>query len=104
VVFPRFGGEVDLTTEGQPVLSELGGIEFQVLQAGQAVGPPFSTDSSGRAVSPVVPRGVALTLHEVAAPSGFELPTDTEVTLSKARELVKIANHQTPGSEPVYSA
>jgi deferrochelatase/peroxidase EfeB len=92
-----------LGTEGQPVLAELGGIEFQLLQAGQPLGAAFSTDSSGRAVSPLAPRGVALTLHEVAPPAGFQLPPDSEVTLTKARQLVKIANHQTPGSEPVYS-
>ncbi|HTB50753.1 MAG TPA: Dyp-type peroxidase [Solirubrobacteraceae bacterium] len=92
-----------LDQNGQPVLSELGGISFQILQGGQPVGAEFTTDSTGRAVSPPVPRGTALAVHEVSAPVGFQEPADTEITLEKARTLVRIVNHQTPGSEPHYS-
>jgi Dyp-type peroxidase family len=92
-----------LDQNGQPVLSELGGISFQVLQAGQPVGGEFRTDSTGRAVSELVPRGTALTVHEVSPPEGFEEPADTEVTLQKARTLVRVVNHQKPGGEPHYT-
>ena len=84
---------------GQPVLSELGGISFQLMQGGQPVGGEFRTDSTGRAISQPVPRGQVV-IHEVSAPQGFQQPSDTEVTLTKARELVKIANHVTPGPGP----
>lgn len=87
-----------------PVLSELGNIEFQVLKEGQNVGPAFKTDSTGRAISPPVPRGTALVVHEVSPPTGFQQAPDTPVNLSKARELVTIVNQRTPeGPGPVYS-
>ncbi len=88
-----------LGENGQPVLSELGGISFQLLQAGQPIGEPFRTDSTGRAVSPPVPRGT-LVLHEVSPPQGFQQAPDTEISLTKARELVHVANHVTPGPGP----
>ena len=88
-----------LGENGQPVLSELGGISFQLLQDGQPVGEPFRTDSTGRAVSPPVPRG-ALVVHEVSPPQGFQQAPDTEVNLTKAREPVHVANHVTPGPGP----
>jgi Dyp-type peroxidase family len=88
-----------LGENGQPVLSELGGISFQLLQAGQPVGAPFTTDSTGRAISPPVPRG-ALVVHEVSPPQGFQQAVDTEVTLTGARTLVHVANHVTPGPGP----
>jgi deferrochelatase/peroxidase EfeB len=91
---------------GQPVLAELGGISFQVLQNGQPFGSPFITDSTGRAISPKVPRNVPLMVHEVAPPPGFEAVADTSVTLSADSELVTIVNQLTPGPgpAPVYSA
>jgi Dyp-type peroxidase family len=88
-----------LGENGQPVLSELGGISFQLLQAGQPIGEPFRTDSTGRAVSPPVPRST-LVVHEVSPPQGFQQAPDTEVNLTKARELVHVANHVTPGPGP----
>ncbi len=88
-----------LGENGQPVLSELGSISFQLLQAGQPVGAPFTTDSTGRAISPPVPRGV-LVVHEVSPPQGFQQAGDTEVTLTGARTLVRVANHVTPGPGP----
>jgi deferrochelatase/peroxidase EfeB len=87
-----------------PVLSELGNIEFQVLREGQNVGAAFKTDSTGRAVSPPVPRDTALVVHEVAPPQGFQQAPDTAVNLAKARELVTIGNHRSPeGPGPVYT-
>jgi Dyp-type peroxidase family len=88
-----------LGENGQPVLSELGGISFQLLQAGQPVGASFMTDSTGRAISPPVPRGT-LVIHEVSPPQGFQQAPDTEVTLTSARALVRVANHVTPGPGP----
>jgi deferrochelatase/peroxidase EfeB len=93
-----------LDANNQPVLSELGNIEFQVLQEGQNVGPTFKTDSTGRAVSPPVPRDTALIVHEVSPPTGFQQAPDTPVNLSKARQLVTVVNQRTPeGPGPVYT-
>lgn len=87
-----------------PVLAELGNIEFQVLQEGQPVGATFTTDSTGRAVSPPVPRATALVVHEVQPPPGFQQAPDTPVTLTKARELVTIVNQRThEGPGPIYT-
>ncbi|HEY4451332.1 MAG TPA: Dyp-type peroxidase [Solirubrobacteraceae bacterium] len=88
-----------------PVLAELGNIEFQALQEGQPVGTTFTTDSTGRAISPPVPREVPLTVHEVQPPPGFQAQAnDTAVTLTKARQLVTIVNHRThEGPAPVYT-
>jgi hypothetical protein len=47
-----------LDQNGQPVLSELGGIAFQILQGGQPVGTEFTTDSTGHAVSPRATEGL----------------------------------------------
>jgi hypothetical protein len=57
-------------TNSAAVLAELGEIVFQILQNGQPVGGQFTTDSSGRAVSPPVPRNTQLIVHEVAPPTG----------------------------------
>ena len=91
-------------TNGQPIFAELGSIQFQILSAGLAIGDPFSTDSSGRAISPPVPRNTPLTVHEVAAPAGFQQAADAEITLTEASQLVAIVNQQIPsGPTPVYS-
>ena len=97
------GWGVALVERPELNLDVLGGISFQILQGGQPIGAEFTTDSTGRAVSPPVPRATALTLHEVSAPAGFQEPADTEITLQKARTLVRIVNHQTPGGEPHYT-
>jgi Dyp-type peroxidase family len=93
-----------LDRNGHPILSELGGISFEVRKEGAAVGGQFTTDPTGRAISPPVPRGVALVVHEVSPPTGFQQAEDASITLTSARELVTIVNHQTPeGPGPVYS-
>ncbi len=94
-----------LDANGQPVLAELGGIAFQVLESGQPLGGQFTTDSSGRAVSPPVPRGTPLVVREVAPPTGFAPVADTNVTLSGSRQLVTMVNQITPGPGPgpIYS-
>lgn len=90
--------------DGKPVLSELGGISFQTLKEGTVLEGQFTTDSTGRAVSPPVPRGVPLVLHEVSPPTGFQQAEDVTITLSAARELVTVVNRQTPeGPGPIYS-
>jgi Dyp-type peroxidase family len=89
---------------GQPILSELGGISFEVRREGAAVGEQFSTDSTGRAVSPPLPRGVPLVVHEISPPTGFQQAEDVPVTLTTARELVPVVNHQSPeGPPPIYT-
>jgi dye decolorizing peroxidase len=93
-----------LGRNGQPILSELGGISFEVKREGTTVGGQFSTDSTGRAISPPLPRGVPLVVHEVSPPTGFQQAEDIAITLSAARELVTVVNHQTPeGPPPVYT-
>jgi len=87
-------------TSGQPVLAELAGIAFQVLNNGQPVGGQFVTDSSGRAISPPVPRSVALVVHEVAPPAGFDPAPDGPVTLEGPSQLVTVVNQETAGPEP----
>jgi hypothetical protein len=89
---------------GQPVLSELGGIGFQILQNGRPVGAGFATDSTGRAISPPVPRNQPLVVHEVAPPQGFQQASDVYVTLTTGRTLVSVVDHATPeGPGPIYS-
>ncbi|HEX5308068.1 MAG TPA: Dyp-type peroxidase [Solirubrobacteraceae bacterium] len=89
---------------GQPILSELGGISFEVRREGTAIGGQFGTDSTGRAVSPPLPRGVPLVVHEISPPTGFQQAEDVSVTLTTARELVLIVNHQSPeGPSPIYT-
>ncbi len=89
---------------GQPILSELGGISFEVRREGAAVGEQFSTDSTGRAVSPPLPRGVPLVVHEISPPTGFQQAEDVPVTLTTARELAPVVNHQSPeGPPPIYT-
>jgi hypothetical protein len=93
-----------LARNGQPILSELGGISFEVKREGATVGGQFSTDSSGRAISPPLPRGVALVVHEISPPTGFQQAEDVSVTLTAARELITIVNHQSPeGPPPIYT-
>jgi Dyp-type peroxidase family len=93
-----------LGRNGQPILSELGGISFEVRREGTAVGGPFSTDSTGRAISPPLPRGVPLVVHEVSSPTGFQQAEDMSTTLTGARELVTVVNHQSPeGPPPIYT-
>lgn len=93
-----------LDRNGHPILAELGDISFQVMKEGAALGPQFTTDSTGRAISPPLPRGVALLVHEVSPPPGFQQAEDVPVTLATARELVNVVNHQTPeGPPPVYT-
>jgi Dyp-type peroxidase family len=94
---------VDAT--GQPVLAELGNIPFQVLSNGAPVGDQFVTDSTGRAISPPVPRNEQLVLHEVAAPTGFDTAADVNVTLTEPAQLVPMVNQQPagPGPTPIYS-
>lgn len=93
-----------LDREGKPILSELGGISFQILKEGVPLEAQFTTDSTGRAISPPLPRGVALTVHEVSPPTGFQQAEDVQVTLNAARELVTVVNHQSPeGPPPIYT-
>jgi Dyp-type peroxidase family len=93
-----------LGRNGQPILSELGGISFEVMREGTAVGGQFSTDSTGRAISPPLPRGVPLVIHEVSPPTGFQQAEDVPTTLTGARELVTVVNHQAPeGPPPIYT-
>jgi deferrochelatase/peroxidase EfeB len=89
-------------TNGQPVLSELGGIAFQILDSNtrQPIGPVFMTDSTGRAVSPDVPRGAPLVVHEVAPPTGFQQAADVPLTLASCRQLITITNSEVPGPNP----
>jgi deferrochelatase/peroxidase EfeB len=92
---------------GAPVLAELGNIAFQVLGSdGQPVGGQFTTDSTGRAISPPVPRNQPLVIHEVAPPTGFQQIADVPVTLTQPAELVQVVNHQPPGPAPtpIYSS
>ena len=89
----------------QPVLSELGGI------ASSSAKPPASPSANRRrpdstaARSPARPAYAALVIHEVSPPQGFQQAPDTEMNLTKARELVHVANHVTPGPEtgPIYT-
>lgn len=90
--------------DGKPILAELGGISFQILREGAALEGEFTTDSTGRAISGPLPRGVALVVHEVSPPTGFQHAEDVTLTLNAARELVTVLNHQTPeGPPPIYT-
>jgi hypothetical protein len=78
----------------------VGGIAFQVLNAGTPVGAAFTTDFSGRAISALVPRGVALTVHEVAPPTGFSQDPDVSVTVDQPAVPVTIVNQEIAGLGP----
>jgi Dyp-type peroxidase family len=89
---------------GQPVLAELGGIGFEIHDTnGNVVGAEFKTDSSGKAVSPPVPRGTQLVVHEMSPPPGFQQAEDVPVTIAKARQRVVVTNREAPEGNPVYS-
>lgn len=87
-------------SNGAPAQVNLEEIGFQVLRGSdnQLVGPVFVTDSSGHAVSPDLPRGIALVLREVAPPANVEPVPDIAFTLDRHRQQLAITNRRTqPG-------
>jgi Dyp-type peroxidase family len=77
------------------------GFTFQVLDAaGQPVGDPFTTDSTGRAISPELEVGQAYTVREVATPQipNLQAAPDQAFTLERPNQVVQIQNTVTqPG-------
>lgn len=87
----------------QPVLVDLGGFQFQILDtAGQAVDQPFTTDSAGHAVSPELQRGENYTLEEINVPTGFQPATNQPFTLNARRQVLTAIN-QIQGPTPPYN-
>lgn len=81
---------------GNPVRGERDGF---VLQLNDAAGTPicesFTTDSTGRAVSPPVPSGETYTLHEVTVDGPFTAAADVQVNLSGPRIHIEVVNTAT---------
>lgn len=88
-------------SSNNPIRAERGGFTFRLFDAaGSTVGDSFTTDSTGRALSPAVPVGAAYTLREVVVRSGFETAPDQEVQLDRRRiqiDVVNKATEQNPG-------
>lgn len=87
---------------GGPIKGERGGFRFQLLDAaGNPIGEPFATDSTGRALSPAVPVGDTYTVREVAARPGFDLAPEQTVILERRRIQIEVIN-KAPGPNPGY--
>src|SRR5690606_27404732 len=72
--------------DGQHTQGERGGFVFQLLDtAGDPVGESFTSDSTGRAVSPPVAVGETYVLRELAVNGPFEPAADQPVTLDRRR-------------------
>lgn len=81
---------------GNPVRGERGGFIFQLNDAaGTPIGESFTTDSTGRAVSPPVPSGETYTLHEVAVNGPFTAGADVQVNLAGHRVQIDVVNTAT---------
>jgi Dyp-type peroxidase family len=79
---------------GAKVDGQLDGAVFQVLRkdTGATIGPTFATESSGHALSPEVPIGVPLLVHEVQPLPGATAAADSEITLDAPRGVVEVHN------------
>lgn len=84
---------------GNRVRRERSGVTFTLFdQAGAAVGQPFTTNATGRAVSPLVPRNTPLVLRETAVPAGITPAPDHPVELRRRNEALTVVNTvMTPG-------
>lgn len=81
---------------GNPIRGERGGFGFQLVDAaGNPVGEPFTTDSTGRALSPAAPVGDTYTVREVTTRPGFDPMPDQAVTLDRRRIQIEIVNTAT---------
>jgi len=92
-----------LDPNGAPVLADLGGAGFQVLEQATAnpVGEVFFTDPRGHASSPEVPVRTPLLLREVQPLPNVQPPADIPVTVERRRELVAVENRTSePGPVP----
>lgn len=77
------------------------GFTFQVLDAnGQPIGDPFTTDSTGRAISPELTIGQTYTLRETATPQipNLQPAGEQTVTLERRNQVVRIQNTVTQPS------
>lgn len=83
-------------SSGSPIRGERGGFSFQLLdQAGSPVGEPFTTDSTGRALSPAAPVGDTYTVREVTTRPGFDPAPDQAVVLDRRRIQIEVINKAT---------
>jgi Dyp-type peroxidase family len=92
-----------LDQNSQPVLVDLGGFTFQIVDANsQAIGTTFQTGSAGHAESPDLQRGQTYTLEEVNPPTGFQTAPNQNFTLTQHRQILRVAN-QIQGAPPPYN-
>ncbi|MDQ2913499.1 MAG: Dyp-type peroxidase [Chloroflexota bacterium] len=79
---------------GSKVAGQLDGAVFQMLRkdSGAPLGAPFTTESSGHALSPEVPIGVPLLVHEVQPLAGATASADSDITLDGPRGFVEVRN------------
>lgn len=88
---------------GQPVVVDLGGFQFQIVDGnGQVVGAPNQTDSAGHAISPELERGQTYTLQEINVPAGFQAPDIPAIQVNAHRQTVSVLN-QVQGAAPPYN-
>ena len=83
-----------IDANGAKVDGQLDGAVFQALRkdTGALLGPTFTTESSGHALSPEVPIGVPLLVREVQPLAGATAAPDAEITLDAPRGVVEIRN------------
>jgi Dyp-type peroxidase family len=79
---------------GNPLRAERGGFGFQLFDAltGTPIGDAFTTDSTGRALSPAVPTGVNYIVREVAPRPGFNPAPEQSVVLVGRRLQIEFVN------------
>lgn len=82
--------------DGQPTQGERGGFVFQLLDnAGEPIGASFTSDSTGRAVSPPVAVGEGYVLRELEVNGPFEPAADQPVILDRRRIVIEVVNRAT---------
>ena len=91
-----------LDASGSPIRAERGGFTFQLFDgSNNPASDPFTTDSSGRALSPAVPVGNTYILREISSRTGFDPAPDLSIDLSGHRALATVDNHAT-ATNPGY--
>lgn len=87
-----------VNSAGETVHAELGGFTFQLFDETGAtpIGEEFTTDSTGRAVSPPVPLEVTYVMRETNLQETFEPFSEQPIVLDRKRILIPVINRVKP--------
>jgi Dyp-type peroxidase family len=91
-------------TAGNKIAGQLDGAVFQALSKanGRPIGATFTTDASGHAVSPDLPVGVPLVLHEITPLPEAQPADDRDFQLDGPHGAVEVRNIQPTPQPPPY--